>query len=149
MLPMPRLLCGPYMDSPFSRYPQVLRRLCGLFSHVYTLECVSVQNVLAICHQGPDLLDLDEWAALLGEARADPAFATVLGVPDTTEEGRPARQTAGAVPGGTCGGGTSADRSGRMAVMLGGRGVGERALALDSLLDRLEYVGGKAEPPDL
>jgi len=35
-----------------------------------------------------------------------------------------------------------------MAVMLGGRGVGERALALDSLLDRLEYVGGKAEPPD-
>jgi hypothetical protein len=124
---------------------------------VYTLECVSVQNVLAVCHQGADLIDLDEWAMLLGEARADPAFTAVLGVPGGGErgqsmrgEGRPAaaRQTDGTVLGGTGSGGIFAGKNGRRAVVLGGRGVGERAMALDSILDRLEYIGGRADPPN-
>jgi hypothetical protein len=139
---------------------QVLRRLCVLFSHVYTLECVSVQNVLAICHQGAHMIGLDEWAELLGEARADPGFETVIGVPaGGGQKGVPGESTAGKwPPDGTHGkagalhgggGGVSASCNVRRAALLGGRGVGERALALDSLLDRLEYIGGKEDPPDL
>ena len=98
-----------------------------------------MQNVLALCHQGDELLELEEWQNQLARALSTPGFEAVLG----------SRLTRGKEDRVMLGGSQRIDSQRSKGEILGGRGVGEAALTLDSILERLNYIGGKDNPPDL
>ncbi|EOD15965.1 spermidine synthase [Emiliania huxleyi CCMP1516] len=70
---------GDREDPDYYVCRRLLRRLAARFGCVYTLECESTQNLIAVCHDG-EMRELDEWhAQLLDAVRSRPEARAACG----------------------------------------------------------------------